>query len=199
MIRNIIFVGLTVLTLLLPSLAAAEEPYTAEGTGTPTTARACRDPLVLEQGGCANLEARSTLSGTFVGCLPEDDNLQWFKCTVEWTLTITSSGASSGCIEGTSSVLPYLLACTNVPLAPNKAVSQPQLKDYRVERGTRSVEEWVRACVDPGTPIQRCSDAVPVYFVFDTKTSASLGNIPEQVEQVVEVVTDIASNPPVSH
>lgn len=194
--RMTIFALTTLAALLLPSLAAAQssEPYQASGAGSGTAA-ACRDPLVLDLGGCDSYETQATLAGSPPTCVPDDQTLQWFECTVDWTLTHTDSGADSGCSEALSSVVAYDLGCTEVFIAPYKN-TQTGEKTYHVPWGASTIHEWVQACVDIATPKQRCSDPQDVPYAFSIQSPNAAVSPFQEVDQIVGIVNDLINNPP---
>lgn len=199
MIRNTILVSLTIATLLLPPFAgAAGTPFTASGGGS-NTATVCRADLVLGEGGCASLEADAGLSGDLVACVPEDTQLDSFSCDVDWTLIVSGTGASVGCVEGDTSIAPlYLLGCKELPVDPYQGTQGPSRVTYtHVPFGQSEHDEWVRACVDAGAPeLQRCSDPVVVRYIITIQGSESAFRLQDEVDQVVGIVQNIVDNPP---
>jgi hypothetical protein len=196
--QHTIFVSVVILALLLPPFAAADNPYTASGAGTPYTATACRNDLVLGLGGCESFASHATLSGNFIACVPEDQTLAWFTCYVEWTLALTSSGASTGCLSGESSVNDYLLGCADVLGVPyedsdTKNVTYPHLPADR----TTEEKEWVRACVDIGAPgLESCTDAHDVSYFITIQTANSASPLSGIVQQAIAFVEDVLGHPP---
>lgn len=196
--RNTILVSLTIAALLLPPFAAASTPFTANGGGS-NTATACRADIALDLGGCASLEADATLNGDLVACVPQDTSLDLFTCDVDWTLVLTGSGASIGCVEGDTSIAPlYLLGCKELPVAPYKGTQGPSRVTYTdVPLGQSEHDEWVRACVDAGAPeLQRCSDPQTVRYIITIQSSDSAFRLQDEVDQVVNIVLNIVNNPP---